>query len=101
MPAQHETEPYQRVAWSILNDCFSTKICIRNRPDQLALAACYLALESCDIKVYMQEHAEKPWWKVMDFLFNFVAYTILNLKDDSPIFGSPGFLLGRGGEFLL
>ncbi|KAF6017501.1 FAM58A [Bugula neritina] len=64
MPAQHETEPYQRVAWSILNDCFSTKICIRNRPDQLALAACYLALESCDIKVYMQEHAEKPWWKV-------------------------------------
>ena len=51
-------------AWRLLNDCYLTSLCVKHRPDLLALAVCYISLRVHNVKVELEEHAEKPWWKV-------------------------------------
>ena len=53
-----------QLAWSLLNDCYFSKICINVKPDHLAVTVCYMAMETQGISLDLEQHAETVWWKV-------------------------------------
>ncbi|XP_067936453.1 cyclin-Q-like isoform X2 [Watersipora subatra] len=61
---RQETQTFCKMAWALLHDCHYSKMCVTSRPDHLALTVCYIALEALQMKVPLEEHCEKSWWKV-------------------------------------
>lgn len=68
-----------KMAWSLLNDCYHTKLCITSKADHLAVTVCYIAMESLAIKVPLEDRAEKTWWQVRALGYSFYVRNICNL----------------------
>nr|XP_002130166.1 cyclin-Q [Ciona intestinalis] len=52
------------VAWALLNDSYISNTCLNHGPEIYAISVIDLALQSCKIKVPLNEHADKKWWQV-------------------------------------
>ena len=60
--------PLANTAWAILRDSYHGKICLKYKPQHIAIAVLYMALESHGVEVTLSEQSETPWWKVRSSL---------------------------------
>lgn len=53
--------PVAETSWALLRDCYHGAMCIRHRPQHIAIATLYLALNSYGVELPV---GEKEWWQV-------------------------------------
>ncbi|XP_057713407.1 cyclin-Q [Corythoichthys intestinalis] len=54
--------PVAETSWALLRDCYHGSMCIRHRPQHIAIATLYLALNSYGVELPV---GEKHWWQVL------------------------------------
>lgn len=59
-----ENKPLRNVCWSIINDSFSTPLCLFVQPQSIAGGAFYLALKHVHLSLPDDEYG-RPWWEVL------------------------------------
>ncbi|XP_033114560.1 cyclin-Q-like [Anneissia japonica] len=58
------TTPIARTSMAILCDSFHTDLCLRMKPQHLAVASIYFTLQCYGVEVPCNLQAEKQWWQV-------------------------------------
>ncbi len=53
--------PVAETSWALLRDCYHGAMCIHHRPQHIAIATLYLALNSYGVELPV---GEKEWWQV-------------------------------------
>ena len=66
-PSVVETVPVATTAWALLRDSYHGNLCLRYKPDVMAVSVLYLTLQSYGVEVPCSEEAEDRWWEVMLF----------------------------------
>ncbi|XP_022110056.1 cyclin-related protein FAM58A-like [Acanthaster planci] len=57
--------PICRMAWAMLGDCYHGSICIRVKPQHLAVAVIYFAMQCYGVNMpHQEDQAKKKWWQV-------------------------------------
>lgn len=59
-----DTVPICNTAWGFLRDSYHVDLCLRTKPQHLAIACIYFAMEVYCVEVPYNNVAKVPWWKV-------------------------------------
>ena len=87
-----ENKPLRNVSWSIVNDSFSTPLCLFVQPQSVAGSAMYLALRHVGLTL-PDDHHGRPWWEILG-LDTAEMMTTLEMMIDT--YKNPG-LKGQAG----
>ncbi len=63
-----EVWPNSRVAglsWALLQDCYTSDLCLREPAHLQAIAMLYLAMHCCRLHVPGSDQATRPWWQAL------------------------------------
>ncbi|KAJ8301804.1 hypothetical protein KUTeg_020791 [Tegillarca granosa] len=63
-PYTWEDIPITRTAWALLRDSYHGNICLKYKPQHIAIALIYFSLTCHGIEVPHQEHVDNLWWQV-------------------------------------
>lgn len=63
-PYTWEDIPITRTAWALLRDSYHGNICLKYKPQHIAIALIYFSLICHGIEVPHQEHVDNQWWQV-------------------------------------
>ncbi|XP_074645756.1 cyclin-Q-like [Tubulanus polymorphus] len=63
-PTTTEKIPIAKTAWSILRDSYHGSVCLRYKPEHIAIAVLYQTLQSYGIEVPHDHDADLRWWEV-------------------------------------
>lgn len=58
------TVPLCDLAWGFLRDSYHVDLCLRTKPQHLAIACIYFSMEVYCVQVPYNDVAKIPWWKV-------------------------------------
>ncbi|XP_048740590.1 cyclin-Q-like [Ostrea edulis] len=64
-PYKWETTPIARSAWTFLKDSYHGTLCLRHKPQHIAVGLIYMALQCHGVEVPLQTNVAVPWWKVL------------------------------------
>ncbi|XP_053329579.1 cyclin-Q isoform X2 [Spea bombifrons] len=56
--------PIATASWALLRDSYHGDICLRYKPQHIAVAVLYFALQCYGVEVPCNENAETEWWQV-------------------------------------
>lgn len=59
-----DSVPLCNTAWGFLRDSYHVDLCLRTKPQHLAIACIYFAMEVYCVTVPYNDVAKIPWWKV-------------------------------------
>ena len=68
-PYKWETTPVARSAWTFLKDSYHGTLCLRHKPQHIAVGLIYMALECHGVEVPLQTNVTVPWYKVSYVVF--------------------------------
>ena len=68
-PYKWETTPVARSAWTFLKDSYHGTLCLRHKPQHIAVGLIYMALECHGVEVPLQTNVTVPWYKVSYVIF--------------------------------
>ncbi|XP_071082581.1 cyclin-Q-like [Haliotis cracherodii] len=63
-PYKWEAMPIARTAWSLLRDCYHGNMCLKYKPQHMAVAVLFFALQCHGAEVPYHKYADTPWWLV-------------------------------------
>ncbi|XP_072026804.1 cyclin-Q-like [Amphiura filiformis] len=58
------TVPLCSTAWAMLRDSYHCDMCLRAKPQHLAVSVLYFTLQCYGVEVPLNDQAKVPWWKV-------------------------------------
>ena len=70
-PDVWKTTPISQMAWAMLRDSYHSHMCIRIKPQHLAVAVVYFALQCYGVAVPENDQAKKKWWQVRETKVHF------------------------------
>jgi len=53
------------MSWALLQDCYTSDLCLQEPAPVLAASVLYLATHCCRLQVPCSEHAQKSWWQAL------------------------------------
>lgn len=92
-----ENKPLRNVSWSIVNDSFSTPLCLFVQPQSIAGGAFHLALKHLQHALPDDEFG-RPWWEVLGLDTAEMAIVIDTMIDT---YHNPGLKGQAGAEIYL
>ncbi|XP_064639167.1 cyclin-Q-like [Lineus longissimus] len=64
-PSISKRIPIAKFAWGILRDSYHGPICLKYRPEHIAIAVIYFTLQLYGMEVPFSDEAEYRWWEVL------------------------------------
>ena len=85
------TVPLCSTAWAMLRDSYHCDICLKTKPQHLAVSVMYFTMQCYGVEVPLNDQAKVPWWKVSEFSKIFSAqfsdkrfFNLLNERSTNP-----------------
>lgn len=63
-PFTWQSVPLTRTCWALLRDSYHSPLALRYKPQHIAIAVIYMALQCHGVEVPFNRVADSPWWKV-------------------------------------